>query len=191
MLGWSGKPGGLIKAVAPDGSHAWVDEKWKALFEQRGMEAARKEANAEELELSQRKAKELQIGPFDLASLSPHDIGFTKDPTSQKYTVAFVNDLAVLEECCARADVLLVNLGVHWNDETRQHYRRSLAATLARLAAFNRPPAGSASRQLALFRETLPQHFASRDGSGSFSARIGASCAPLGRAAARLAQPPV
>jgi hypothetical protein len=100
---------GLVRAVCQeDGSHAWVDQRWRPLFEHHGQMLLNQRYNLQELErrAGARPTKATNkgegfgkdFGPFELVALSPAAIGFTKKHGSQKYTVTFTNDLAKLGE---------------------------------------------------------------------------------------------
>lgn len=110
-------------------------------------------------------------------------------------------DLSMLDAAMARADVIIVNLGVHWRDGHQRHYRRAVRAVLEQIKAANRRGDGGdnsggegVSRRsgnswpVALYKQSTPQHFASTDGSGYYEKRRrgegpgarGSRCAPLG-----------
>jgi hypothetical protein len=78
-------------------------------------------------------------------------------------------DVRMLDALLARADVAVVEFGVHWKRADAEHRARAVELALDRVAEFN---AASAGRGVALIRETLPQHFATADGSGDYEARI-------------------
>ena len=63
------------------------------------------------------------------------------------------------------ADALLANIGVWYGAEQRAAYRADVAHVLARLEAFR------AAGKLALFRESVVQHFPTRTGSGLYEER--------------------
>eukprot|EP00850_Spirogloea_muscicola_P002523 SM000009S23652 [mRNA] locus=s9:1282698:1285283:- [translate_table: standard] len=83
---------------------------------------------------------------------------------SEKYTLW----PQLLEFILDRSDIVMVNLGIHYQRQNallRMEVRLAehIALLAARMAAFNRVPG-----KLAFFRETLPQHFFTEDGSGGF-----------------------
>ena len=120
-------------------------------------------------------------------------------------------DLSMLDAAMARADVLVVNLGVHWRDGHQRHYRRAVRAVLEQLGAANGRGdggggdiggkgggGGSGGWPIGLYKQSTPQHFVSTDGSGYYEkwrkgsntngsggagARGSQQCAPLGAAA--------
>lgn len=75
-----------------------------------------------------------------------------------------VLDLKPLLSAMKQAEVVLVNIGVHWNDQHRLHYGMSVHAVMDHLAR-----AQEEHTTIAIYRETTAQHFASYDGTGLFS----------------------
>ena len=97
-------------------------------------------------------------------------------------------DLSMLDAAMARADVVVVNVGVHWRDGHQRHYRRAVRAVLEQLGAANGRGNGSGGGgiggiggeggggggggwPIALYKQSTPQHFASADGSGYYEKR--------------------
>eukprot|EP00850_Spirogloea_muscicola_P001018 SM000004S14888 [mRNA] locus=s4:1617:3152:- [translate_table: standard] len=70
---------------------------------------------------------------------------------------------ALFEYILSTSDVVILNLGIHYNVPQTRHLRKHLQYLAAKLGQFNQQKG-----KLGFFRETLPQHFASSDGSGTY-----------------------
>ena len=75
-----------------------------------------------------------------------------------------VLDLGPLLSALRQAEVVFVNIGVHWNDADHVHYTACLLAVMEHLAR-----AEDEHGAVAIYRETSAQHFSSSDGTGYFS----------------------
>eukprot|EP00850_Spirogloea_muscicola_P020105 SM000207S06180 [mRNA] locus=s207:193024:205138:+ [translate_table: standard] len=70
---------------------------------------------------------------------------------------------AILDHVFANSDVVVANLGLHYVDQLADLYSADLAIIADRLEAFNNVPG-----KLGFFKETTPQHFCSKRGSGAY-----------------------
>eukprot|EP00850_Spirogloea_muscicola_P006528 SM000031S11537 [mRNA] locus=s31:237960:245503:+ [translate_table: standard] len=70
---------------------------------------------------------------------------------------------AILDHVFANSDVVVANLGLHYVDQLADLYSADLAIIADRLEAFNNLPG-----KLGFFKETTPQHFCSKRGSGAY-----------------------
>ena len=75
-------------------------------------------------------------------------------------------DLSRLDAALESADVVIVNVGVHWRAGSERHYRRAVHEVMRTVAAANKR-----GRVLALYKQSTPQHFLGRGGSGYYEKR--------------------
>eukprot|EP00667_Euglena_gracilis_P016114 EG_transcript_16813 len=81
----------------------------------------------------------------------------------------------LLHAALARADTAVVNIGAWYNRPQRRGYERDVWALAGALTFFHRRPG-----RLALLLDTVPQHFPTERGSGTFSDRQeGVRCVPV------------
>lgn len=85
-----------------------------------------------------------------------------------------------LEAAGRSADVILANIGVWYGHEQTSEYRADVAHILARLRAF------TAAGKLALYRESVVQHFPTSSGSGLYEERTDDQPAASSRRGPRL-----
>ena len=84
-----------------------------------------------------------------------------------------VLDLGPLLPALRQAEIVFVNVGVHWNDQHKVHYGLSVLAVMEHLAK-------AEHGVVAIYRETTAQHFSSSDGTGYFSrAKHPVRCSPV------------
>lgn len=84
--------------------------------------------------------------------------------------------LDYMEHMFTQAQIVVLNLGVHWVKANKTAYIDALRYTIPRLQKFD------SGGGIGIIRETLPQHFKTVDGSGDYEQRVhgeGGGCARI------------